>query len=212
MQDIVIFGAGGFGREVQWLIERINEIESTWNIVGYIDDGVEVDTDVDGYRVLGGIEYLSAYKEKIAVVVAIANVQIRKKVVEKISNNKNLRFPNLIDSSAIISNRVEMGIGNIICSGTIVSVDSKMNNYNVIDWNCTIGHDVVIGSFITAYPSVNISGSVTISTETEIGTGTQIIQGKSITDNVIIGAGSVVVKDVKEAGTYIGIPVRKIRE
>ena len=103
-----------------------------------------------------------------------------------------------------------MGIGNIICAGTIATVNIKINNFNIINLDCTIGHDDVLTDFITVYPSVNISGNTTINEVVEIGTGTQIIQGKNICSNVIIGAGAVVVKDIEEEGTYIGIPVKKI--
>ena len=64
MKNIVIIGAGGFGREVQWLLERMNEKEKQWNLLGYIDDGVAVGTIVDGLPVLGNITYLIETKEQ----------------------------------------------------------------------------------------------------------------------------------------------------
>ena len=67
-----------------------------------------------------------------------------------------------------------------------------------------------MNNFVTVYPSVNVSGNVTIGNCSELGTGTQLIQGKKIADNVIIGAGSVVIKDIMKSGTYVGIPARKI--
>ena len=61
-RDLIIAGAGGFGREVQWLIERINQStqspEERWNLLGYVDDGIEQGTLVDDLPVLGGMEYL----------------------------------------------------------------------------------------------------------------------------------------------------------
>ena len=77
--------------------------------------------------------------------------------------------------------------------------------------DCTVGHDVILHDFVTVYPSVNISGNVVVGNYSELGTGTKIIQGKSITENVIIGAGSVVIKDLIEKGTYVGSPVRKVK-
>lgn len=210
MTNIVIIGAGGFGREVQWLIERINEQEQTWNILGYVDDGMAVDTNVDGYRVLGGIDYLRSVKENVAVVCAIGSSKTRKKVISRLLEQSNITFPNLVDPSAIMSGRIKIGQGNIICAGNILTVDIEMGDFNIINLDCTVGHDVMIDSFVTVYPSVNISGMVEVGSETELGTGTQIIQGKRIGANVIIGAGSVVVKDILEAGTYVGVPARKI--
>lgn len=73
MGKILIFGAGGFGREVQWLIERINQKIPSWEIEGYLDDGVEVQTEINGYRVLGGIEKLKEYDFDTAIAVAVGS-------------------------------------------------------------------------------------------------------------------------------------------
>lgn len=210
MKDIVIFGAGGFGREVQWLIERLNERSLEWNILGYIDDRVEIGTEVDGYSVLGGIEWLLECEISLAVACAVGNSEIRKGIIDKISENENVFFPNLIDPSVLMSVRVNMGVGNLICAGTILTVDIEFGDFNIINLDCTIGHDASLASFVVIYPSVNISGNVEIGEGCEIGTGTQILQGKVVADGVIIGAGSVVTKDIMESGTYVGVPARKI--
>ena len=70
MKDIVIIGAGGFGREVQWLLERINEREKTWNILGYVDNGKERGTLIDDLPVLGGDEFVEEVQKPLAVVCA----------------------------------------------------------------------------------------------------------------------------------------------
>ena len=74
-RDLIIAGAGGFGREVQWLIERINQStqssEERWNLLGYVDDGMEQGTLVDDLPVLGGMEYLQKRKQPVHVACAI---------------------------------------------------------------------------------------------------------------------------------------------
>lgn len=210
MENILIIGAGGFGREVEWLINRINNSNNNqWNLIGYVDDNIQKGTEITKLKVVYNTDELLKLEEKTNVVIAIGNAKVRKLIYNKIKENKNLSFPNLVDPSAIIG-EVDMGIGNIICAGTIATVNIKINNFNIINLDCTIGHDDVLADFITVYPSVNISGNTTINEVVEIGTGTQIIQGKNICSNVIIGAGAVVVKDIGEEGTYIGIPVKKI--
>ena len=211
MRKIVIFGAGGFGREIQWLIERINEEKYTWEIAGYIDDNVEIGTEIDGYQVLGGSKYLVNYPEVLAVALAVGNAGIRKSIIEKISVNEKLEFPNLIDPSVQMSQRIIMGKGNLICVANILTVDIWMGDFNIINLDCTVGHDVKLESYITVYPSVNISGCVSIGDLSEIGTGTQIIQGKTIGSRIIVGAGSCVVRDLQKPGTYVGIPARQIK-
>lgn len=209
MKDLYIIGAGGFGREVAWLAERINEVEPTWKIKGFIDDNKAIwNTKEDDYFVLGGCEYLMSLQDVYAVC-AVGNAAIRKSIIEKFKDS-GVRFATLIDPSVIISNRVNLGEGTIICAGTIITVDIKIGNHVIINLDCTLGHDDVIADYVTVYPSVNISGNVTVGECSELGTGMQIIQGKNIAPNTIIGAGAVVVKDLNESGTYVGSPAKKI--
>lgn len=210
MKKIVIIGAGGFGREVQWLIERINEKEDIWEILGYVDDGVARGTIVDGLPVLGTVQELKEREDSLAVVCAVGASKIRKKIMNQIIENPNLEFPNLIDPSVQMSDRIAMGKGNIICAGNILTVDITMGNFDIINLDCTVGHDAKFDSYVTVYPSVNISGCTQIGEKVELGTGSQIIQGISIVKDTIVGAGTVVVKNITEPGTYVGAPARKI--
>ncbi|MCM1284300.1 MAG: acetyltransferase [Clostridium sp.] len=216
MQDIVIIGAGGFGREVQWLIERINKKckqdsgNDKWRLLGYVDDNTETGTEIDGLQVLMTVDDLAQRESSLSVVCAIGTSEVRKKVVSRISSNKTLIFPNLIDPTVQMSDRVETGKGNIICAGCILTVDISIKDFCIVNLDCTIGHDGKLGSFSTLCPGVNMSGEVEISEGVEIGTGSQIIQGKRIASGCKIGAGAVVVKDIVEPGTYVGVPARKV--
>lgn len=213
MQEIYIVGAGGFGREVQWLIERINAISNEWNIKGFIDDGRVglvndypiVDT-VDGF-----IQKYGNSANKIAVVCAIGNSKIRRYVIEKLAKCSNFEFPNLMDPSVIMSDRIGFGQGNIICAGNILTVNIEIGSFNIINLDCTVGHDVILKDYVTLYPSVNVSGATIVESCTELGTGSQIIQGMHICSECVIGAGAVVVKEIEEAGTYVGVPARRVK-
>lgn len=212
MKPIVIVGAGGMGRDTQWLIERINEKIPTYEILGYIDDGIPKGTVVDGYKVLGGMEVLEQYEDsqKISVALAIGNAKVRKKLAEKCLKNDQLEYPNLIDPSVITSKRIKLGKGNIICTSVIMTTNIEIGNFNLICNRSIVGHDDTIGDYNTLYPGVLLSGDVHLETETEIGTGSQIIQGIRIANGVIAGAGSTIIKDIQESGTYVGSPVRRV--
>lgn len=81
----------------------------------------------------------------------------------------------------------------------------------IINLDCTLGHNDVIGDFVTIYPSVNGSGNVSVGECCELGTGMQIIQGKSIGDYSIVGAGAVVVKNIPSKCTAVGSPAKPIK-
>lgn len=211
MKDIYIVGAGGFGREVLWLIQRINNANFEWNIKGFIDDNKSIqNTIIDEYPVVGTIDDLENINGY--AVIAIGNSSIKKNIVERIKSISNVKFATLIDPSAIISNRVNIGEGCIICAGNTITVDITIGNHVILNLDCTVGHDAIINDFVTVYPSVNISGNVVIGECTEVGTGSKIIQGKEISGNIIIGAGATVVKNLYDVGTYIGSPATKLNK
>lgn len=210
MKDLYIIGAGGFGREVAWLVERINEIEPTWNIKGFIDDNdSRWGTKENDYVVLGGCDYLKTLGEVYAVC-AIGAAKVRKNIIEKLKES-SIKFATIIDPSVLISKRVEVGEGTIICASSILTVDIKIGKHVIINLDCTIGHDDIIDDFVTIYPSVNVSGNVHLGECSELGTGMQIIQGKTVAKNTIIGAGAVVVRNIEVSGTYVGSPAKKIK-
>ena len=155
MNDIYIVGASGFGREVAWLIEELG----TWNIAGFIDDNESIqNTIINNIPVIGNTDFLLDMKDNINVVIAIGNPYIREKIVQKLISKETICFPNIIAKDVRISKYVKMGIGNIICTGTILTTNILLGNFNHINLDCTVGHDVVLNDYITVYPSVNISG------------------------------------------------------
>lgn len=208
MKKIYIVGAGGFAREVAWLIEDINEKNPTWEIVGFIDENEEnIGRELNGYKVLGDLEYLNK-QEKAYVTIAIGTGEVRESIYNKIEKHE---FPILIHPSVIISKFVNIGEGTIICAGNIITTNIEIGNHVIINLDCTIGHDVILRNYTTILPSANVSGNVIIGEKTTIGTGSAIIQGISIGKQCMIGAGSVVNKVISDYATAVGIPARIIK-
>jgi sugar O-acyltransferase (sialic acid O-acetyltransferase NeuD family) len=212
MKDLYIIGAGGFGREVAWLVERINEVEPTWNLKGFIDDNTKVQgTLLDDYPVVGGCDYLINSEREMWTACAVGSAKTRKKIIKKLENNSYVKFATLVDPSVLYSKRVNIGEGSIICAGTLITVDVSIGNHVIVNLDCTVGHDDIVHDFVTIYPSVNISGNVEVGECAELGTGMQIIQGKNIGKESIIGAGAVVVRDIPEKCTAVGSPAKPIK-
>ncbi len=216
-KKIVIFGAGGFGREVKWLIDRINIKESQlnggnkWNLLGFIDDGFPKGTAIEDSMVLGGRDYLKNTSEILNVVCAVGHSSTRRQLIEDIRKNKNIYFPNLIDPSVLYSSNVTVGMGNIVCASTILTVNVHIGDFCILNLDCTVGHDTIIRDYTTLYPSVNLSGCVEVDSEAEIGTGTHVIQGIRIGKRAVLGAGTVVIRDIPNGCTAVGNPAKVIK-
>ena len=154
--DIVIIGAGGFGREVRWLIERINLVHgNTWHLLGYVDKEIALGTNIYGLPVLGDDSFFKKYKDILHVAIAISSPTIRKKVAERIIQYSNVRFPNLIDPSVIYSPCLQIGQGNIICCGSNLTVQVRICDFVIINPSCAVGHDSFLNSFVTLYPKAS---------------------------------------------------------
>lgn len=212
MRELYIIGAGGFGRETAWLIERINEKQHIWELKGFIDDDKSLwGTICGGYPILGGLTYLRKLDHEVWSVCAVGKAVVRKKIIERLGGASHIRFATLMDPRVDISGQVSIGEGSIICAGNIITVDICIGRHNIINLDCTIGHDAVLADFVTLYPSVNVSGQVRIGECTEIGTGANIIQGKKIGCGAVIGAGAVVINDIGNDSTAVGIPAGVVK-
>lgn len=212
MKDIIIIGAGGFGREVAWLIEDINKVYKEWNIVGFIDEKVEnKGRYLNGYKILGNFSEVTKVEDDLYYICAVGNPEAKKQLVQK-AEELGLRAATLIHPSVVMSKHVSIGEGTIICAGNIITVNIKIGNHVIVNLDCTIGHDVLIEDCVTILPSANISGNVKINQCCDIGTGCAIIQGKTIGKNSVIGAGAVVVKDIPDNCVAVGCPAKIIKE
>lgn len=209
MKDLVIIGAGDFGREVSWVVERINQNKKTWNLLGFVDDNPSIQNeDIDGYSVLGTLSYFNKNSKEIYVVCSIGTGAIRKKVMDRVSAIPGVFLATLIDPAAIIGRNVKIGAGCVVCAGSILAISTILHDNVIINLNCTIGHDTILNEFCTVHPGSNISGKVQLQSCVDVGTGTKIIQGITVCNFCVLGAGTVVVKDIREPGTYVGIPAK----
>ena len=208
-QDIVIFGAGGFGREVMWMLEESNRSHPFWNIRGFIDDTPSFrGKTIQNYPVLGHTKWLMDQTKKINVLCCLGDSTDRKKVVHTVSKNPHIVFPSFIANNVIHPPTVSLGKGCIICSSAVITVNVTMGDFVIVNYNATIGHDSRIEDFVSIYPSVNVSGYVHVGTSSHLGVGSQILPHLTIGKHVIIGAGAVVTKDIPSHCTAVGIPAR----
>lgn len=212
MKDIAIFGVGGFGREVLALIKDINKVEPIWNIIGFFDDGYEKGIMVNGYPNLGKTEDLNNWGTPLSLAVSIGSPVIKKGILDNISNPL-IDYPTLVHPSAWIGDKefVEIGNGCIICAGVMITTNVKINDFVILNLQCTVGHDTVINNLAAFMPSVNISGEVNIGEGVYVGTGAKIINQLEIGDYTIVGAGAVVAKSLPAHCTAVGVPAKPIK-
>jgi sugar O-acyltransferase (sialic acid O-acetyltransferase NeuD family) len=206
IKELFIFGAGGFAKEVYCCFLDIQRANDSWKSVGItfiVDDAYVEVSSMKGEKVIGISSFSSEMGE---VVVAIGDPSHRRQVVDRLP--KDTKYATLIHPSATVSEFVSIGEGTIICAGVRITTDISIKPHAHFNLNTTIGHDCNIGEFFTASPGVHLSGNCTIGNSVYLGTNSCIKEKIVITDNVIVGMGSVVVKPIDMPGVYVGSPAK----
>lgn len=210
MKNIVIIGAGGVGREVSLIIQQINELEQTWNLLGFIDDNTDNwGKVINGYSVIGGIDSLEFLSNDTYIVIAIANYEVKKNIVNKINNK--FKFATIVHPKVWIHDYMTVGEGTIIYEGAILTANIEIGNHVIISPKCGVGHDSIIKDYVSLLWNVNVSGNDLIEEGVMMGSGSTVIQGKKIGKGSIIGAGAVVVNDIESFSTAVGVPAKVIK-
>ena len=211
MKNIIIIGAGGVGREVSLIIEKINKLKATWTLIGFIDDNINSwNKIINGYQIIGGMDLLETLPLDTYVVIAIANYNLKKKIVNKINNK--FKFATIIDPKVYIHDYMTIGEGTIIYEGAIITANIQVGNHVIISPKCGVGHDSIIKDYVSLLWNVNISGNDVIEEGVMMGSGSTIIQGKKIGKGSIIGAGAVVIDDIDSFTTAVGVPAKVVKE
>lgn len=212
MKDIVIIGASGSGKEVKDIINAINRVTPLWNILGFYDDDYIADYHVsESIYCLGTIRDLEKVdKKNLAVVAGIADREILSTIIKKLKDLEKFVFPNIIHPSVEVNSNVQMGEGNVFASGTFLSCDISIGDFNFLNTQVAFGHDVVIGDFNCFMPRTQISGNVTIKDLNFFGMNAAVVQNKEIGSNNIINAYTLLTKNINNNRKYFGIPGRRI--
>jgi sugar O-acyltransferase (sialic acid O-acetyltransferase NeuD family) len=205
VRDLIIIGAGGYGREVCQVVE---DLGPDWNVLGFLDDREELHGGtIRELPVLGAVDAAREH-HAAAIVVAVGSPAGRRAVAERLGDLPDERFPVLVHPRAWIGNRVEVGAGTVVLAGAAVSTDIRVGRFACLNKNCIVGHDAVIGDFTTISPGASISGFVTLGEGCDVGANSVVVQGHSVGAGTVVGAGAVVTSDLPAGVTAVGVPAR----
>lgn len=207
MKDLIIVGAGGFGREALYIALAINKNNPKWNILGFIDDNLSaLEGKKCDYPILGKIADWSPSRNEVYAM-GIASPIVK----EKVSNlliERGAKFTSLIHPNVDIQPYTIIGIGSVIAGVSTIGDNVTIGDFVHIAGSM-IGQDSVIGDYSTTTGFTNIA-SATLGKRVFVGSHAVVLNHLSVGDDVFICAGSIVLNKIKAGTKVLGYPAKKI--
>jgi len=190
---LALFGYGGHAREAACQIEQ--------EVTFFVDDKYSNDV----------AKPISEFNpEEYMMIVAVADSKDRADIVAKLP--KETKYFTFIHPSVhIMDDNIQVGVGSFIGANSILTTNIKLGNHALLNRGNHIGHDSVAGDFFSMMPNAVVGGNVTLGDNVYLGSCSNIREKINITSDVLIGMNAAVVKDITESGTYVGVPVKKLK-
>lgn len=209
MNDLVVVGCGGFGREVFDIVASLNQVTPTWNLLGFVDDAPSAENralvERMGSRVLGGGEWLDGH-ERVHVAVAIGSNEVRRTLDARWRDAHEMAV--LVHPRAYVGSLAELGPGTIIAAGAHLTTSVRTGRLVHVDALASVAHDCVLGDYSRVNPHGCLSGGVQLGEGTLVGANATVLQYLRVGDGTTVGAGACVVKDVEPGVVVKGVPAR----
>lgn len=207
-KDFYLLGAGGFSRELEsWV--KDTDFADVYCLKGFIDDNLDALNDFENkFKVLDVFADGKLWKGK-NILLGIAASEIKQKAFDLLLD-ENCNLLSFSHKFTLIGNNSILGKGYVLCPFAVVSCNVTLGDCVTVNSGSQIGHDVTIGDFSSIMANVDIGGNAQIGKSVFIGSNVVILPGVKIPDYTRIGAGSVVIKSIKQVGTYFGNPAKKI--
>ncbi|GHA08348.1 acetyltransferase [Arenicella chitinivorans] len=209
---LLIVGAGGHARSAIDVVES----DVNYEVDCLYDPTASEESDVFGYPVYAantGLDELIG-RRRCDVFVAVGDNFQRQRIQHEItSNNNHVRFATLVHKQSSVSQRASIGAGCIIMAGAIVNAGSRLGAGVIVNSSASVDHDCVIGEFASLAPGAVVGGAVSVGARTAVGLGAKVIHAVTLANDIVIGAGSLVLSNIEQdLSVAYGHPARIVRQ
>jgi UDP-perosamine 4-acetyltransferase len=199
---VQIIGAGGHSKVIIQTAHAAGFV-----VTGIFDDNEQLHgKNLLDIPIIGKIA--QSFESPIPTIIAIGSNSVRKQLADSIA----LPYATLIHPSAIIDPTVKLGEGTVVFAGTVIQVDAVIGRHVIVNTSASIDHDCFVGDFTHIAPGCNLCGNVKIGEGTLFGVGACSKPNICVGSWNVIGAGSVVVSDINNGMTVVGVPAKNISE
>ncbi len=201
-KQVMIIGAGGHAKVIADCVRKSGD-----TVFGFLDDGVAAGTQILGATVFGGVDEYVNYPD-VQFIIGIGNNFIREKIAAKL---EGVSFYTAIHPTAYIGEGSVVGEGTCVMANAVINACATVGKHCIINTASVVEHDCKLDDFVHLSTTAAVAGTVTVGKKGYLGIGSRVRNNTDICENVIVGAGGVVVKNITEEGTYIGVPARKVK-
>jgi sugar O-acyltransferase (sialic acid O-acetyltransferase NeuD family) len=208
---VVILGAGGHGEVVADMIAAGARIaDAMVELLGFLDDDPRLaGVEIGGAPVLGNL----AGAERVAAdafVVAIGNNDARARITDALVA-AGRRVVSIEHPRAVVSQRTTIGNGTMVSAGAVVITGARIGRGVILNTGCTVDHHTRVGDYAHIAPGAHLGGEVTIGARTLVGIGATILPRCRVGAGCTVGAGAVVIADVPDGATAVGVPASLLK-
>ncbi len=199
-----VLGAGGHAKVV---ISTLRAVGYTILEV-YDDDPYKWGRTCLGVSISGPISKIEQSFSASAVV-AIGDNRVRQTIVSKLTQ---VCWVTAVHPSAVVDSSVQLGVGTVIFAGAVIQPETRVGDHVIVNTGTTVDHDNIIDSYVHLAPGVHLAGNVTVEEGAFLGISSVVTPGVSIGSWAVVGAGSVVIRNIVPHATAVGVPARIIKE
>lgn len=205
MKQLIIVGAGGFGRELASAALQAVGYGEKFVLKGFLDDRAAALDGFAGYPpILGSVAGYSIAAEDVFIT-ALGDTAARARCVQ-VLEQRGAVFQSLIDRTAVLGMNVQIAEGCVIAANVSLTADIRVGAHSCVFHNTSVGHDTRIGNFAHLYAQVAVGGGVQIGDFARIYPGAVVVPRRKVGEGAVIGAGSVAFLDVPAHTTVVGNP------
>jgi len=203
-RGLLILGASGHGRVVADLAARLD----CYPRIAFLDDD-PARTEALGFPVLGPGAWMPRFLQDFELFIAVGDNQVRQTLQEQ-AEALGARLATLVHPQAVLGTQVRLGPGTVVMAGAVINCGSSLGRGCIVNTSACVDHDNLLEDFVHVSPGARLAGTVHIGQGTWIGIGATVINNRSVAAGCRIGAGAVVIRDITQKGTYVGIPARRL--